>query len=79
MSCANNLKSKNLKALVFKFFSAFYAIAFSYLEKQFIVFNPFSEFQPESEILYRIYRDPSILKSNIVVLPPPNIFTRAYL
>ena len=37
------LKSKNLKAFVFQFFSTFYVILFSYLEKQFIVFNPFSK------------------------------------
>ena len=35
MSYSHNLKSKNLKAFAFQFFSTFYVIAFSYLGKQF--------------------------------------------
>ena len=38
-SYSNKLKSKILKGFVFQFFSTFYIIAFSYLEKQLIVFK----------------------------------------
>ena len=44
-SDSHNLKSKDLKAFIFQFFSIFYVIAFSHLEKQFITL-------PQNKLIY---------------------------